>query len=71
MRVFSAVVQVPASSVLDLGHYLAVHDTVAAQAISDEAPRPVLQADEQRLKEALCSRGIAAVLDQNVEYDAS
>src|SRR4051794_12135064 len=68
MRVLSAVVQVATGPVLHLGQDLAVRDPVATQAVSDEALRLVLQSSEQALDEALCGRGVPAVLDQDVEY---
>ena len=43
---------------------------VAAQPVGDDLPRPVREAGQQALEEALGSRGIPPILDQDVEHDA-
>jgi hypothetical protein len=70
MRVFGPVVEVSAGSVPHIGQDFALGDPMAAQAIGDDLPRPVLQASGQALEEAFCCGGIPAVLDQDVEDDA-
>jgi hypothetical protein len=54
---------------LHLGQDVAVRGPVATQAIGDDALRLVLEPREQVLEEALRSRGITAVLHQNVEHN--
>src|SRR4051812_25173348 len=54
----------------DIGQDLAMRDTVAAQAVGDEAPGFVLQPVQQSLEEALRRRSVPSALDQNVEHNA-
>jgi hypothetical protein len=51
------------------GQAIALRDAVAAEPIRDDLSRLVLEAHQQAFEEAFGSRGIAAVLDQDVEYD--
>jgi hypothetical protein len=54
----------------NLGQQIAMRRTIAPQAIGDDPPRLVLEARQQTLEEASGGRGIAPILDQDVEYDA-
>lgn len=52
------------------GSNLAMRRIIAPHAAGDDPPRPVLEAGQQALEEALGRHGIPPVLDQDVEYDA-
>jgi hypothetical protein len=69
MRILGSVIQISARSVPDIGQDFAMRHTVAAQAISDEAPRLVFQPVQQSLEKALEPRGVPAVLHEDIEYD--
>jgi hypothetical protein len=65
--VLGPVVEVATGSVPHIGQEIAMRHPVAAQAIGDDLPGPVLQAGEQALEESLRRRGVSAILDQDVE----
>ncbi len=67
--VLSTIVQVAAGPMPHAGQDLTLRHAVAAQPIRDDLARLVLQAHQQAFEEAFGGRGIAAVLDQNVEQD--
>jgi hypothetical protein len=69
MRVFGAVVQIPALSMFNLGKDLALRYAVASQLVGHDHPRHVLQALQQPAKEALGGFGIPPLLHENVEYN--
>ena len=68
MRILGTIVQVPARQMTHIGQHRSPSDTVAAQAIGDDALRLVLQTSEQSLEEPLRRGGISAVLDEDVEH---
>ncbi len=70
VRVLAPVVQVAARVVPSFGQHLAVRDAVAAQPISNQAPRLVLQPSEQAPEEALGRSGVAPFLRKDVEYNS-
>jgi hypothetical protein len=70
MRVLGPVVQIAALSVFYTRKQLTFRHAVAPQFVGDQDARHILQAVQQPLEEALRCSGIAAALDQNIEYDA-
>jgi hypothetical protein len=70
MRIFCAVVQIPARPVPDIGQDGAARDAVAAQIVGDDTSWLVAQPLQQPFEEARGRCGIAPVLDKNVEHDA-
>ena len=68
MRVFGPVVHVATAPVLHLGQNIAMRNAIAAKAIRHQALWLVLQPGEQAFEETLGARGIASVLDQDVEH---
>jgi hypothetical protein len=69
MRILGTIIEIAARSVPDIGHHLAMRNTVAAQTVGDEAPRLVLQPVQKALEEALGRCRIPAILHEDIEHD--
>jgi hypothetical protein len=70
MRILSAIIQVTALTVLDIGQKLALSHAIALQFIGNENARHVHQPLQETLEEALRRPGVTAGLHQNVKHDA-
>jgi hypothetical protein len=69
MRILSTIVEIATRSVPDVGQDFTMRNTVAAQAVGDNAPRLVLQPVQKSLEEALSRGGIPAILHEDIEHD--
>jgi hypothetical protein len=69
MRVFSAIVEVAALSMLDVRRQASLHHSIASQLVGYDHSRHLLQALQQSLEEPLSGFPIAPLLDQDIEDD--
>ena len=69
MRVLSAIVEVAALSMLDIGQQASLRHAIASQLVGDDHARHILQVFQQTLKEPLGGFSITPLLDQNIEDD--
>jgi len=69
MRILGTIIQIAARSVPDIGHHLAMRNTVAAQPVGNAAPRLVLQPVQKPPEEAFRRCRISAILHEDVEHD--
>jgi hypothetical protein len=70
LRVLGPIVQISASSVVDVGKQLAPSDAIASQLVGHDHPRDVSQTLQKPPEEALRGVGIAPDLNENVEHNA-
>jgi len=68
MRIFSTIIEIAVRSVADIGHHLAMRNTVAAQTVGNGAPRLVLQPLQKPHEEALGRFCVPAILHEDVEH---
>jgi hypothetical protein len=69
MRVLGTIVQIPARPMPEIRQDHSLSDTIAAQAVSDEASRLVSQPMQQTLEETLGGYAISPTLHQDVEHN--
>ena len=69
MRILSTVIKIATYSVSDAGQDFTMRNGVAAQAVSDEALRLVLQPVQKQLEETLGRSCIPAILHKDIKHD--
>jgi hypothetical protein len=70
MRVFRAVIQIPALPVFDLGKQLALCYNIASQFVGDDHTRNILKAFQQPAKEPFGRVAVSPSLNKDVEHYA-
>jgi hypothetical protein len=70
MRVFGAIVQIPALSMFYIWKQLALRHAVASQLIGHDHARHILKALQQPSEESLCCFGVPPWLNEDVELNA-
>jgi hypothetical protein len=69
MRILSTIIKVATCSMPDVGQDLAMRNSVAAQAVSDEALRLVLEPVQKSLEETLGRSCIPPILHEDIKHD--
>jgi hypothetical protein len=69
MRILRSVVQIPTSSMFDLGQQLTVSHIVAFQLVGHDDPWLVLQLPQQAFEEALRGFAVSSFLHQDIKDD--